>query len=71
MAVITLGDMFRELDSFIPCEEHFAAADASGITTKNNAELKTEVRLWGNGTYDEDPHYLVNILISILKRSKK
>jgi len=67
---VSLASMFRELDSFVPCDRYFAEADLSGVTTRNNKELKEEVRLWANGTYDEDPEYLVRILISILNRSK-
>ena len=68
---VSLASMFRELDSFVPCSQYFAEADLSGVTTKNNKDLKEEVRLWSKGTYDEDPNYLVNILIGILRRSQK
>ena len=67
---VSLASMFRELNSFIPCDQYFADADRSGVTTRNNKDLKEEVRLWANGTYDEDPQYLVFILINILEHSK-
>jgi hypothetical protein len=65
----TLGDMFREMHSFIPCSEYFKRADASGINIRNRKALKDEVRKWSNGLYDEDPYAMLNSLISILEKA--
>jgi len=64
---ITLGSMFREMNSWVPCQSHFEAADKSGITTKNSVALKNAVEEWQSGIYDEDPNSLVNELIYILE----
>jgi len=62
----TLGDMFREINSFLPCSKHFTKADASGINTENNGTFNEAVRNWSDGHYDENPGYLLQILESLL-----
>jgi hypothetical protein len=67
---VSLGGMFREMNSWVPCQNHFEQADLSGITTANNPRLKRAVNGWSNGEYDEDPHRLVDELIGILASQK-
>ncbi len=43
------------------------AFQASGITTANNKELASLVRGWTSGRYDEDPEYLLNELLWLVK----
>jgi hypothetical protein len=62
----TLGDMFRELNSFLPCSKNFAKADASGITFENNGTFSDAVQSWVRGYYDDDPVYLLQILEGLL-----
>lgn len=65
--MITLGNMFRELNSFVPCSNRFAQADASPVNTKNNRDFKALVRDWSMGAYDEDPGLMVQRLEKFLK----
>jgi len=62
----SLLSMFRELNSFVPCAQHFEAADQSGIRVSNNRELSFLVRDWCNGDYDECPELLVQRLVGLL-----
>ena len=63
---VTLLDMFNELNSFIPCMDHFDKAFHSGITTTNNKEFKGLFNDWMSGVFDEDPDVLLRELISLL-----
>lgn len=63
---ITIGDMFRELNSFLPCSNNFAKADASGITFENNGTFSDAVQNWIRGYYDDEPGYLLQILEELL-----
>lgn len=64
---ITLESMFREMDTWIDCKKHFEQAAASGLHTGNNKRLASLVKGWGNGLYDEDPNYVVDELVRILR----
>jgi hypothetical protein len=67
---ITLGHMFRELNSFLPCSQYFEAADQSDITNHNNSDFAGAVNDWINGIYDEYPDYLLQTLVKVLDGSK-
>jgi len=63
---VTLLGMFNELNSFIPCMDHFNNAFNSGIDVTNNREFKGLVKDWIEGAYDEDPDVLLRELVSLL-----
>jgi hypothetical protein len=63
---VTLLAMFQELNSFVECNEYFARAKVSKITTKNNADFQSLVEAWGSGVYDESPELLVDELSRLL-----
>ena len=58
--------MFHELNSFVPCAQHFKKAGDSGITVSNNKEFVGLVREWSAGDYDECPDLLVQRLTSLI-----
>jgi hypothetical protein len=63
---VTLLAMFQELNSFVECNEYFARAKASKITTKNNTNFASLVDDWGSGVYDESPELLVDEMSRLL-----
>ena len=62
----TLHSMFCELNSFVPCAQHFEAASKSGITASTNKEFASLVKEWGRGDYDECPELMVQQLVGLL-----
>ena len=62
----SLLSMFHELNSFVPCAQHFGAAGKSGITASNNKTFARLVREWCNGDYDECPELLVQCLTNLI-----
>ena len=62
----TLHSMLCELNSFVPCAQHFEAAAQSGIRVSNNKKLAGLVKEWGQGDYDECPELLVQRLVNLI-----
>ena len=63
---VTLLAMFQELNSFVQCNEYFARAKESKITTKNNTNFASLVDAWSGGDYDESPELLVDEMSRLL-----
>jgi hypothetical protein len=63
---VSLENMFRELNSFIPCSQYFKSAASCKLTTAGKLDLKALVEGWSSGIYDEDPDQVVNELVRIL-----
>ena len=62
----SLLSMFHELNSFVPCAQHFEAAAQSGIRASNNREFAGLVKEWGQGEYDECPELLLQRLVGLI-----
>ena len=62
----TLLSMFHELNSFVPCAQHFEAAAKSRITVSNNKTFASLVKAWGQGDYDECPELVVQGLVNLI-----
>jgi hypothetical protein len=65
---MSILSMFHELNSFVPCAQHFEAAAQSGIRASNNREFAGLVKEWGRGDYDESPELLLQRLVGLLPR---
>lgn len=66
---ITLHDMLLEMGTWLSSTpEELERAKKSGITTKNNKNLKSLVAAWQNGNYDEDPEILHQALLHLIPR---
>jgi hypothetical protein len=64
---ITLADMLQEMGTWISTPiEKMEKAKASGITNKNNKNLKSLITAWEDGNYDEDPDLLHQALTHLI-----
>jgi hypothetical protein len=52
-------------------DSDLAMAKKSKVTTKNNKEFAKQVRMWGNGVYDESPDQFLNTILFIGESVKK
>jgi len=62
----SLLSMFHELNSFVPCAQHFKAAAESGIRVSNNKKFAGLVKEYSAGEYDECPELLVQRLTNLM-----
>ena len=63
----TLHSMLLEMGTWCrSTADQLERAEKSGITTKNNKDLKRLVADWQRGAYDEAPEYLHNELLRLL-----
>ncbi len=67
MEKMTLLNMFHELNSFVPCSQHFDAAARSNITARNNRKFSNLVLEWSDGEYDECPELLLQRLLNLME----
>lgn len=65
---MTILDMFKELNSFVPCSKYFDQASKSKITTENDDEFDWLVKDWTHGVYDEDLMTLVCELLNLIEK---
>lgn len=65
----TLHSMLLEMGTWwSSTPDELKRAKESGITTKNNKNLKSLVTAWQNGDYDECPEILHQELINLIPR---
>ena len=65
--MITLHSMLIEMGTWLSSTaDELERAKKSGITTKNNKNLKSLVEAWQNGNYDEDPEILHQELLNLI-----
>ena len=70
--VYTLYDLVTEMESFLSVSNSdLAMAKKSKVTTKNNKEFAKQVRMWGNGVYDESPDQFLYTILFIGESNKK
>jgi hypothetical protein len=63
----TLHSMLLEMGTWLSSTpDELERAKKSGITTKNNKNLKSLVTAWQNGNYDEDPEILHQELLNLI-----
>ena len=66
---ITLHDMLLEMGTWLSSTpEELERAKKSGITDRNNKNLKSLVTAWEDGNYDEDPEILHQELLHLIPR---
>ena len=66
---ITLHDMLLEMGTWLSSTpDELERAKQSGITNRNNKNLKTLVTAWEDGNYDEDPEILHQELLHLIPR---
>jgi hypothetical protein len=66
---ITLHDMLLEMGTWLSSTpEELEMAAKSGITNRNNKNLKSLVTAWEDGNYDEDPEILHQSLLNLIPR---
>lgn len=66
---ITLHDMLLEMGTWLSSTpEELERAKKSGITNRNNKNLKSLVTAWEDGNYDEDPEILHQELLRLIPR---
>jgi hypothetical protein len=66
---ITLHDMLLEMGTWLASTpEELERAKQSGITNRNNKNLKSLVTAWEDGNYDEDPEILHQELLHLIPR---
>jgi|694.fasta_scaffold03814_35 hypothetical protein len=66
---ITLHDMLLEMGTWLSSTpEELERAAKSGITNRNNKNLKSLVTAWEDGNYDEDPEILHQSLLNLIPR---
>jgi len=66
---ITLHDMLLEMGTWLSSTpEELEMAVKSGITNRNNKNLKSLVTAWEDGNYDEDPEILHQELLHLIPR---
>lgn len=66
---ITLHDMLLEMGTWLSSTpEELERAEKSGITNRNNKNLKSLVTAWEDGNYDEDPEILHQSLLNLIPR---
>jgi len=64
---VSLYDMLQEMQTWSKTSQDILKkAKASKITNANSVEFQELVLDWSQGYYDEDPHVLVEELISLL-----
>ena len=64
---ITLYDMLLEMGTWLSSTaDELERAKKSGITNKNNKNLKSLVTAWEDGNYDEDPEILHQELLHLI-----
>ena len=64
---ITLYDMLLEMGTWLSSTaDELERAKKSGITNKNNKNLKSLVTAWEDGNYDEDPEILHQALLHLI-----
>jgi len=67
--IITLECMLLEMGTWISTSaDQLARARTSGVTNKNNKNLKSLVTAWEDGRYDEDPEILHQELLHLIPR---
>jgi len=65
--MITLHSMLLEMGTWLSSTpDELKRAKESGITTKNNKNLKSLVTAWQDGNYDEDPEILHQELLNLI-----
>lgn len=66
---ITLHSMLLEMGTWLSSTpDELQRAKQSGITDRNNKNLKSLVAAWENGNYDEDPEILHQSLLNLIPR---
>ncbi len=66
---ITLHDMLLEMGTWLSSTpDELERAKQSGITDRNNKNLKSLVTAWEDGNYDEDPEILHQELLHLIPR---
>jgi hypothetical protein len=66
---ITLHDMLLEMGTWLSSTpDELERAKQSGITNRNNKNLKSLVTAWEDGNYDEDPEILHQELLHLIPR---
>jgi len=64
---ITLHDMLLEMGTWLSSTaDELERAKKSGITNRNNKNLKSLVTAWEDGKYDEDPDILHQELLHLI-----
>jgi hypothetical protein len=66
--MVTAANLLREMQSFVNVPSTvIAKAETIGMNTDNSSEFSQLVEAWGNGTFDEDPDYVVQEIEGMLE----